>query len=218
VEENPMTRRTLTLALLSLSALVLGSVGTAHAGRYNAVASIGDAMPAFTDLPAVDGSTISSSDLDEDVVVLVFLANHCPWVRGMDPDLVALSHEFAGQSVRIVGLAVNHRPEDRLPKMIEHAKEFGYDFTYAYDESQATGRALGATRTPEYFVFDGDRKLVYMGAIHNSPARVRTDGSIAQTNGDPTEFYVHDAIEEVLAGKTVSVAETQAHGCSVEYR
>lgn len=213
-----MTRRTLALALFALTALALGPVDAAHAGRYNAVASIGDAMPTFSDLPAVDGSTLSSSDLDEDVVVLVFLANHCPWVRGMDPDLVALSHEFEGQSVRVVGLAVNHRPEDRLPAMKEHAAEFGYDFSYVYDESQETGRALGATRTPEYFVFDGDRKLVYMGAIHNSPARVRTDGSIAQTNGDPTEFYVHDAIEDVLAGKPVSVAETQAHGCSVEYQ
>jgi thiol-disulfide isomerase/thioredoxin len=213
-----MTRRTLTLALLSLTVLALDSVDVAQAGRYNAVASIGDVMPTFADLPAADGSTLSSSDLDEDVVVLVFLANHCPWVRGMDPDLVALSHEFEGQSVRVVGLAVNHRPEDRLPAMKEHAAEYGYDFAYVYDESQETGRALGATRTPEYFVFDGDRKLVYMGAIHNSPARVRTDGSIAQTNGEPTEFYVRDAIEEALAGQPVAVTETQAHGCSVEYQ
>jgi len=212
-----MTRRSLSLTLaLAMIGLALVA-GTAHAGSYNAVASIGDPMPSFTDLPAADGSTLSSSELDEDVIVLVFLANHCPWVRGMDPDLVSLSHEFAGQSVRIVGLAVNHRPEDRLPRMIEHAKEFGYDFTYVYDESQETGRALGATRTPEYFVFDGDRKLVYMGAIHDSPARVRTDGSIAQTNGEPTEFYVHDAIAQALAGEPVTVAETRAHGCSVEY-
>jgi peroxiredoxin len=209
-----MKFRYTTLAVL-LAALAL--TGAAGAGQYNAVAELGDPLPAFTDLPAVDGTTLSSSDLTEDVVVLVFLANHCPWVQGMDADLVSLVDAFESQSVRFIGISVNHRKEDRLPAMIEHAERFGYNFTYVFDESQATGRALGATRTPEYFVFDGDRKLAYLGAIHDSPARVRTDGSIDYTQGEPTEFHVRDAIREVLAGQPVTVAETRAHGCSVEY-
>jgi peroxiredoxin len=210
-----MNRRGFALATtLSLAAL---TAVPAVAGRYNAVANLGDPMPTFSNLPAVDGSKLSSSDLDTDVVVLVFLANHCPWVRGMDQDLVELTHQFVGQSVEFVGVAVNHRAEDRLPNMVRHAAQQGYDFPYIYDESQATGRALGATRTPEYFVFNRARKLVYMGAIHNSPAHVRSDGTIDYTNGEPTQFYVHDAIQEVLDGKPVAVAETQAHGCSVEY-
>ena len=205
------TRIPTFLAAALLAALPLS------AGSYNAVAEIGDPLPAFSDLPATDGSSLSSSDLTEDVVVLVFLANHCPWVRGMDGDLVKLVDSFAGESVRFVGVSVNHREEDRLPTMREHAAANGYRFTYVFDESQELGRALGATRTPEYFVFDADRTLVYMGAIHDSPAQESSDGSIAYTQGEPTEHYVADAIRATLAGEPVATAETRAHGCSVEY-
>ena len=199
----------LTIALLSGAAL--------QAGQYNAVVEIGAPMPEFSDLPATDGSTLSSSDLDEDLVILVFLANHCPWVKGMDPDLVKLADAVQSDRVRVVGVSVNHREDDRLPAMKEHAEQAGYNFTYVYDESQELGRALGATRTPEYYVFDEDRKLVYMGLLHNSPASKRRDGTINYTEGEPTEFYVADAVKALLAGKEVPVAETRAHGCSVEY-
>ena len=101
--------------------------------------------------------------------------------------------------------------------MIEHAKKNGYNFTYVFDESQEIGRKLGATRTPEYFVFDKSRKLAYMGAIHDSPARQTQDGSISYTKGEPSEFYVEKAISALLAGRTPDPAETRAHGCSVEY-
>ncbi len=206
----------LRLAALSAAAALLVA-SLAVAGQYNAVASLGDPLPAFQALPATDGSTLSSSDLTEDVVVLVFLANHCPWVRGMDGDLVKLVDELGGASARVVGVSVNHREEDRLPAMQEHARKAGYNFTYVFDESQELGRALGATRTPEYFVFGPDRKLAYMGAIHDSPARERTDGSIDYTRGEPSQFYVRDAVRAVLAGQPVATGETQAHGCSVEY-
>ncbi len=189
----------------------------AFAGEFNSVVDIGAAMPSFEALPATDGSRLSSGDLEEDVVVLVFLANHCPWVRGMDGDLVNLVKTFDGKSVRVVGVSVNHREDDRMPAMIEHAKKSGYTFTYVYDESQEIGRKLGATRTPEYFVFDKSRKLAYMGAIHNSPARKTQDGSINYTRGEPTEFYAASAIEALLGGKMPEPAETRAHGCSVEY-
>lgn len=190
---------------------------TAAAGEFNTVVDIGAAMPAFSNLPATDGSSLSSADLKEDVVVFVFLANHCPWVRGMDGDLVKLAKTFEGKSVRVVGVSVNHREDDRLPAMKEHAKKNGYNFTYVFDESQELGRKLGATRTPEYFVFDKARKLAYMGAIHDSPARQTQDGSISYTKGEPKEFYAEKAIQALLAGKKPDPAETRAHGCSVEY-
>lgn len=207
----------LLLPALLLTVLLVGTAAPAPAGAYNSVVDIGAAMPSFEDLPATDGSKLSSSDLDQDVVVLVFLANHCPWVRGMDPDLVSLVKELEGKSVRVIGVSVNHRDEDRLPAMKEHAAKYGYDFTYVYDDSQELGRALGATRTPEYFVFDKERKLVYMGAIHDSPARVKSDGSIVYTRGEPTTLYARDAVLATLAGKPVPTAETAAQGCSVEY-
>jgi len=216
-EVNDMSRnKTRFLIALSLAALLASSAGL-YAGKYNQVVDIGAPLPQFSNLPAIDGSTLSSSDLKEDVVVLVFLASHCPWVKGMDGDLVKLVDQFKGRSVRVVGVAVNHREDDRLPAMKQHAVQFGYNFTYVYDESQDLGRKLGATHTPEYFVFNKQRKLVYTGAIHNSPAQMRTDGSVNYTRGIPTELYVKDAIEAALAGKPAPVAETAAQGCTVEY-
>jgi peroxiredoxin len=205
---------------MRIATIVVASVlvcVTALAGEFNTIVDIGAPMPAFSSLPATDGSKLSSSDLKEDVVVFVFLANHCPWVRGMDGDLVKLVKAFEGRSVRVVGVSVNHREDDRLPAMVEHAKANGYNFTYVFDESQEIGRTLGATRTPEYFVFDANRKLAYMGAIHDSPARQTGDGSISYTKGEPKEFYVQKAIDALLAGKKPDPAETRAHGCSVEY-
>ncbi|MFN2443101.1 MAG: thioredoxin family protein [Thermoanaerobaculia bacterium] len=200
-------------AALAVAALALPAAG----GEFNTIVDIGAPMPAFSNLPSTDGSTLSSKDLTEDVVILVFLANHCPWVQGMDGDLVRFVDEMEGKSVRVVGVSVNHREDDRLPAMKKHAKKNGYQFSYVFDESQNLGRALGATRTPEYFVFDEGRKLVYMGAIHNSPARRGNDGEIHYTRGEPSEFHLRDAVRQVLAGQPVSVPETRAHGCSVEY-
>lgn len=208
-------RRTIPAGLL----MAIVTVASPHlqAGEYNAVVEIGAAMPEFSELPATDGTTLSSADLSEEVVVLVFLANHCPWVKGMDPDLVALVDDLQSDRVRVVGVSVNHREDDRLPAMKKHGEQAGYNFTYVYDESQELGRALGATRTPEYYVFDQDRELVYMGLLHNSPASKRRDGTIHYTEGEPTEFYVADAVKALLAGREIPVAETRAHGCSVEY-
>jgi len=199
-----------------LVVLLLG--GTAlFAGKYNQIVDIGASLPQFANLPATDGTALSSRDLKEDVVVLVFLANHCPWVKGMNADLVNLVDEFRGQSVRVVGIAVNHREDDRMPAMKAHAAQFHYNFTYVFDESQDLGRRMGATRTPEYFVFNKEKRLVYLGAIHNSPAQMRGDGTISYTRGAPTKFYVRDAIRATLAGKPALEAETLAQGCTVEY-
>jgi peroxiredoxin len=187
------------------------------AGKYNLIISVGDDMPSFTKLPGIDGTQLSSSDVLEDVVVIVLLANHCPWVRGMDQDLINLVNDQKEKSVKIIGLSVNHREDDRLPAMQQHAQKVGYNFTYLFDESQQLGRDLGATRTPEYFVFNKERKLVYMGLLYNSPAKMNLDGSIHHINGDVTEFYVSTAITKTLTGEILDVSETRAHGCSVKY-
>jgi len=191
--------------------------GSIMAGEYNKVLNLGDPLPRFENLPTTDGGTLSASDLNTAVVVLVSLANHCPWVQGMDRSLVDLVEQFKGQDVRIVGFAVNHREDDRLPAMKEHARQAGYNFSYMYDESQQLGRALGATHTPEYFVFNTQRKLVYMGLLTNSPGRKTRSGEISFINGEPSEFYVANAISATLQGQPVKPAETRAHGCTVEY-
>jgi peroxiredoxin len=189
----------------------------AYSGQYNSILNIGDHIPEFNNLPSISGDTLSSNQLSEDILVFVSLANHCPWVKGMDKDLVTLSSQFKNDSVRIIGLSMNHREDDRLPAMAAHAKKVGYDFDYLYDESQKFGRALGATRTPEYFVFNKQRKLIYTGAPYNSPAKMSKDGSVKHIDGKPSEFYVHNAILATINNKQVNPAETRAHGCTVKY-
>lgn len=203
--------------LLLAAAACLAMTAAAKAGEYNTILDIGDAMPTFTDLPATDGQIYSSDDFDADVVVLVSLANHCPWVRGMDQGLIDLVDAFEGQSVQVVGFGVNRREDDRLPAMIEHGERVGYNFTYVFDESQELGRALGATITPEYFVFDSARTLTYMGLLHDSPARETRSGEIMYTNGEPTQFFALNAIQATLDGVPADPAETRAQGCSVKY-
>lgn len=200
------------LALIGLLALSF----QASAGQYNSVISIGDPMPAFEELPTVDGSTISSSDLEAPIVILVALANHCPWSRGADPAIIQLVEDYENQGVRLVGFSVNHREDDRMPAMKKHAAAEGYNFTYLYDESQDIGRDLGATRTPEFFIFNQDRELVYTGLLHDSPPMER-DGNIRNMNGEPSEFYVRQALDALLADEPVPVAETKPHGCNVVY-
>lgn len=205
------------LRTLALAAAVTVFGTSAVAGQYNDVISIGDTLPAFSELPNIEGNVLSSTDLDEDVVVMVTLANHCPWVKGMDADLVKLADQFKQHSVAFVGMGFNHREDDRLDAMKVHAKKNGYTFDYVFDESQDLGRALGAVRTPEYFVFNRDRKLIYTGLLYDSPAKMNRDGTVKYTKGEPTKFYVADAIKAALNGETPAVTETKAHGCSVKY-
>lgn len=207
---------TLRLTIATLLSMVTLLATSVNAGEFNSVINIGDPMPTFNNLPGIDGSNLSSDDITESVVVLVSLANHCPWVKGMDQQLVDLVNEFKDKDVRVIGFSVSPRDDDRLPAMIKHAEEYGYNFSYVYDESQQLGRDLGATRTPEYFVFNTDRSLTYMGLITNSPI-IKVLGVSRKINGDPTEFYASDAINSTLEGKAVTVAETRAHGCSVKY-
>jgi len=196
---------------------VLAAAVPMFAAKYNTIVDIGAPMPQFSNLPGTDGKILSSSDLKESVVVLAFLANHCPWVRGTEQDLIKLVNDFRGKDVRFVGVSVNRRADDALEAMKVRAAQLGYNFTYVYDESQELGRKLGATRTPEFFVFNKERRLVYMGLLHNSPASMRTDGTINYTKGAPMEFYVKDAVNALLGEGRIANEETRPQGCSIEY-
>lgn len=200
-----------------LLGFVLSLSNIVAAGKYNSIINIGDPLPTFNNLPSTSGENLSSEDLNEEVIVLVSLANHCPWVRGMDKDLVSLAKSFNDKSIRFIGLSMNHREDDRLPAMKVHAEKHGYSFDYIFDERQDLGRKLGATRTPEYFVFNKERKLVYTGALYDSPAKMNDDGTVKHINGEPTQFYVHDAVTALLDGNEVTTKETRAHGCTVKY-
>lgn len=189
------------------------------AGEFNSAIDIGDPLPAFTDLPTVDGATLSSEAIEEDVLLLVSMSNTCPFSRGIEKDLIALVDKFQDKSVKTIAMSFNINSRDKMPAMKQRAKESSFNFAYLRDDSQDLGRALGTSVTPEFFVFNKDRKLVYMGLLHNSPAMEQGPGEAIYLRGEPKEFYVENAINNSLAGteKQIEVRETSAYGCTVEY-
>ena len=172
--------------------------------------SVVQTAPAF-ELPGVDGKTHSLEEYAEaPVLVLVQSCNHCPYVLAWEQRINALQREFADRSVRIVAMSSNdpeQYPEDSFERMMDHAREAGYEFDYLYDESQEVARALGSERTPECFVYDAERRLVYHGAVDDN-----RDAALV------TQHYLRDAIEAALAGEEPPVAETPPVGCTVKWR
>ena len=172
--------------------------------------SVIETAPAF-DLPGVDGRDHSLEEYaDAPVLVLVQSCNHCPYVLAWEGRINALAREYADRGVRIVAVSSNDAeayPADSFEAMVEHAREAGYVFDYLYDESQEVARALGAERTPEAFVFDADRRLVYHGAVDDN-----------RDEADVTAHYLREGIEAALAGHEPAVADTPPVGCTVKWR
>jgi peroxiredoxin len=170
---------------------------------------VGSPAPNFSGLESADGKSVSLADFkDKDVVVVAITCNHCPVAIQYQDRLIDLAKKYGPESkVAIVAINVNNDDEDKLDKMKERAKEKGFRFPYAYDPSQKIARDLGASRTPEFFVFDKARKLVYTGARDNN--REHPD--------EVTKHYVADAIEAALKGETPKVSTSAPVGCGIMY-
>jgi peroxiredoxin len=199
-----MRKMVLSLAVLALAA------STAFAGQFNRVVSVGEKAPTFSGIPATtkDGvdSSLSLGDIKEDVVVLVFLANHCPVVQAYEDRIIDFTNDYKDKSVKVVGVAVSTQEIDRLPAIKNYMKEKGSNYVYGHDASQAVGRAYGATKTPQFFVLDKERVIRYMGAMDDSQAEAKVK-----------KTYLRDAVDAVLKGESVEVKETRAVGCGVSY-
>jgi peroxiredoxin len=163
------------------------------------------------DLPGVDGSKHSLSDYSEaPALAVVWSCNHCPYVQAWEGRMIQLQREYEDRGFRLVAINSNDvtsHPEDSFDEMKKRAERQGFNFDYLYDEDQSAVRQYGAERTPEVFLFDRDRKLVYHGAIDDS----RDEGAV-------TQRYLRDAIEAVLAGDEPPVRETPPVGCTVKWK
>lgn len=195
-------RWTIVLAMLALP-----QVG--WSGKYNKTLNVGDAAPTWKDLPGADGQKHSLADLaDKDVVVTVFTCNSCPYAVDYEDRLIEFARQHAGPESRValVAINVNRIEEDQLPAMKARAAEKGFNFPYLYDESQEIARRFGALRTPESYVLDKERRIIYMGAMDDSPdiRKVRLK-------------YMEDAVAAALEGKPAPFGETPSIGCLIRY-
>ncbi len=171
---------------------------------------LGDQAPDFT-LPATDGSTYSlGSFAAARVLVVFFTCNHCPYVIGSNEVTRATAVKFRDQGVQFVGInsnSVNTKPDDSFAHMIAHMEEHRYPWTYLHDESQNVAKSYGALRTPHFYVFDAERKLVYTGRGVDQPR-------------DTSKMTVNDldnALSDHLAGRPVAVPLTNPIGCNVKW-
>lgn len=171
--------------------------------------NIGDKAPDFN-LPATDGKSYQLSDFQEKFLVLFFTCNHCPYVIGSDEETRATADRFADRGVSFVGINSNSENTyqvDDFPHMVERMKEFKFPWIYLRDHSQDVAMEYGALRTPHFYVFDGDRKLVYTGRAVDQPK-------------DSSRITARDldrALEELTSGGEVSVPVTNPIGCNVKW-
>ena len=171
---------------------------------------IGDSAPDF-ELPATDGNAYALSDFqDSPTLVVFFTCNHCPYVIGSDEVTRATVDKYAPKGVKFVGINSNSSKTyetDSFDHMVERMNEHKFPWLYLRDESQQVALAYGALRTPHFYVFDQDRKLVYTGRGVDNPR-------------DTSKMTVNDldnALDEHLAGKPITTPLTNPIGCNVKW-
>jgi peroxiredoxin len=168
---------------------------------------VGDPAPEWKDLMGVDDQKHSLGELKEaKAVVVVFTCNHCLVAQAYEDRIIELAADYKDKGVEVVAININNIKEDKLPAMKERAEEKDFKFDYLYDPSQEIGRAFGATVTPHAFLLDGEKNLVYVGAIDD------------QMNAEEVkEHYLRDAIAAVLAGTKPAKESTKPMGCGIQY-
>lgn len=174
---------------------------------------LGTRAPVFSLPDTVSGRTATLDGVKGPAAtVVMFICNHCPYVKHVNPELVRIARDYGKRGVGFVAISANDAksyPEDAPDKMRQNAREQGYPFPYLFDESQAVARSYQAACTPDFFVFDRDLKLAYRGRLDES-----TPG-----NGKPlTGADLRMALEALLNEKPVSPDQMPSMGCNIKWR
>jgi thiol-disulfide isomerase/thioredoxin len=174
---------------------------------------LGTLAPAFSLPEPATGRTVSLDDFrDAPALLVIFICNHCPFVKHIRQGLIQFARDYQARGLAIVAISANdvaNYPDDSPAKMAEEAKTFGYPFPYLYDESQATAKAYRAACTPDFFLFDASRKLVYRGQF---------DGSRPGNNVPVTGTDLRAAANAVLAGRPVAPEQKPSIGCNIKWK
>ncbi len=191
--------------------LVMAGLGAmATAGTYNPDRSIGDTVPAWEALPGADGKTHAWEEVaDREFVVVVFTCNSCPYAVDYEERINDLAMRHAGPDRRgaLGAIHANLIPEDSLAAMKKRAEIRGFVFPYLFDQSQEVPISFGALRTPEVFLLNRQRQILYMGAIDDN-----TDATKVESH------YLDDAINAALSGTEIAITETPPVGCLIRMK
>ena len=190
----------------------LSSSTVAGMATESTMLALGTPAPPFTLPEPATGATVSLDDLAGPALVVTFICNHCPYVKHVAAGLAALGRDLNDQGVAMVGISSNDvvtYPQDGPDQMAAEARRHGWTFPYLYDETQDVARAFSAACTPDTFVFDGERRLVYRGQLDNS----RPGNDLPVTAAD-----VRAAVDAVLAGRQVDANQRPSIGCGIKWR
>lgn len=178
---------------------------------HTPVPDIGRPCPDFS-LPGTDGREHSRAELSgADASLVMFICNHCPYVKAIEDRLIELANDFKGQALKMVAINANdaeNYPDDSFPAMKARAEMKSYPFPYLFDESQEVARAFDAVCTPDFFLYDKTLKLAYRG---------RLDDSWKDPNA-VTSRELKTAIEALLAGRRPSSEQKSSMGCNIKWR
>lgn len=173
---------------------------------------LGTAAPNFS-LPDPFGKTVSLADFaSKPALLVIFMCNHCPYVKHVADGLAALAKEYQARGVGVVGISSNDigsHPDDAPAKMAEEIKLRGYTFPYLFDETQQVAKAYRAACTPDFYVFDAQHKLAYRGQL---------DGSRPNSGVPVTGHDLRAALNAVLTGKPVATEQKPSIGCNIKWK
>ena len=175
--------------------------------------ALGTKAPEFSLPDTVTGNSISLQQVaGSTATVIMFLCNHCPYVKHINQELVALANRYQSRRISFIAISSNdavHYPEDSPQRMKETAVSLGYPFPYLYDETQDTARAYDAACTPDFFIYDGKMSLVYRGQLDDA----RPGNDIPVTGKD-----IRQALDRLIAGQPVSSEQRPSIGCNIKWK
>ena len=177
----------------------------------SSMVALGSPAPDFA-LPDTDGETVRLGDFAGKPLLVIFMCNHCPYVKHVANRLALMTADMMRRGVAVVGISSNdvqNYPDDS-PQMMKLEKQSrGYAFPYLFDETQAVARAYNAQCTPDFFLFDANRKLVYRGQMDDS-----RPGNMKPVTGDDLQA----AVDALLAGKPAMARQLPSVGCNIKWK
>ena len=174
---------------------------------------LGTAAPDFELPDVVSGRTVTLADFrDKQGLLIMFICRHCPFVKHVQSELARIGRDYAEKSLGIMAISSNDAeayPEDSPDSLRDMAAELGFNFPYCFDETQNAARAYDASCTPDFFLFDTYRRLVYRGQLDDS----RPGNNLPVTGKD-----LRSAMDAVLEGRAVSEQQKPSIGCNIKWR
>lgn len=174
---------------------------------------LGTTAPEFTLPNVVSGKTMALADFANTKALLVmFICRHCPFVKHIEQELARLGRDYANKDVAIVAISANdaaEHPDDSPESLKEMAEQLGFSFPFLYDESQSVAKAYSAACTPDFFLFDQSRKLVYRGQLDDS----RPESGIPVTGKD-----LRAAMDAVLNDQAINPDQRASIGCNIKWK